>query len=92
MKKYVAIAICATAMLAGANGFAATGSATPQKSCSSLEKQFDEAIATRGMHEKAADARKLRAEGASLCAGGKSAEGMKKLEQALTDIGVGAKK
>lgn len=91
MNKRIAIAFCAAGLLAVASGFAADKAPQPQKNCAALEKQFDEAIATRGMHEKAAQARKLRQEGAKLCASGKSGEGMKKLDQALADIGVQAK-
>jgi hypothetical protein len=56
--------------------------------CSTLEKQFDEAIKTHGTMSKAGEAKTLRSEGSTLCAGNKQTEGVAKLEQALKDIGV----
>lgn len=56
--------------------------------CTALEKQFDRAIATHGKGTKAADARTLRTDGGKLCTSGKANEGVRKLQQALNDIGV----
>ena len=56
--------------------------------CAALEKQFDQAIVTHGKATKAADATTLRTDGGKLCTAGKTTQGMKKLQQALNDIGV----
>lgn len=55
--------------------------------CTKLEAQFDGAIKSHGSAAKAAEAKLLRQEGGQLCASGKAAAGVKKLEQALSDIG-----
>jgi len=61
---------------------AAFATSNPPASCSSLQTQFDkEALTTTSPH--AAKARDLRAEGAKLCTSGKSADGIKKLEEAV---------
>jgi hypothetical protein len=56
--------------------------------CTALEKQFDQAIVKHGTAAKASDAKTLRTEGGKLCVAGKTAAGMKRIEQALNDIGV----
>jgi hypothetical protein len=56
--------------------------------CTALEKQFDQAIVKHGTAAKASDAKMLRTEGGKLCVAGKTAAGMKRIEQALNDIGV----
>jgi hypothetical protein len=56
--------------------------------CTALEKQFDQAIATHTKDAKATDAKTLRTDGGKLCTSGKTNDGMKKLQQALNDIGV----
>lgn len=56
--------------------------------CTALESQFDGAIKTHESAKKAAAAKTLRQEGGQLCASGKAAQGVKKLEQALNDIGL----
>ncbi len=60
----------------------------PTQKCSVLEKQFDTAFKTHDKAAKAADAKMLRADGGALCASGKQADGARKLEQALQEIGV----
>ena len=61
---------------------------TGAEKCTALEKQFDQAIVKHTKDAKAADARTLRADGGKLCVAGKTDDGMKKLQQALNDIGV----
>ena len=56
--------------------------------CAALEKQFDQAIVKHAKDAKAADAKTLRTDGGKLCTSGKTTDGMKKLQQALNDIGV----
>lgn len=56
--------------------------------CSALQSQFDSAIKSHETAKKAATAKSLRQEGGQLCASGKTADGIKKLEQALDDISV----
>jgi hypothetical protein len=79
------LAAAASLMLAPA-AFAAT--MTPAAQCTALEKQFDQVI---GQHMTAAKynaAKELRADAGKLCAGGKPADGVKKLDEAFKDIGV----
>lgn len=64
---------------------------TPAEKCTNLEKQFDSAIKKHEKAAKAGEAKTLRTEGGNLCASGKHAEGVAKLEQALKDIGVKSK-
>lgn len=83
MKVRHLVAAAATALLMSPAVFAAT---TPPASCSSLETQFDKQV----MSTTSADANKargLRADGAKLCAAGKSAEGVKKLNEAIKLLG-----
>ena len=56
--------------------------------CTALQNQFDGAIKSHETARKAATAKMLRQEGGQLCASGKTADGVRKLEQALGDIGV----
>lgn len=56
--------------------------------CTALETQFDGAIKSHETSSKAAAAKTLRQDGGQLCASGKTNDGIKKLEQALNDIGV----
>lgn len=64
---------------------------TPAEQCTSLETQFDAAIKTHGNAAKANEAKTMRTEGGNLCASGKQAEGIAKLEHALKDLGVKVK-
>ncbi len=92
-----------TPVLAGGTYNAATPSGQPAQhegkivamtsaeQCSSLEKQFDAAIKTHGNAARANEAKTMRTEGGNLCASGKQAEGIAKLEQALNDLGVKVK-
>ena len=56
--------------------------------CTSLEGQFDQAIATHANAAKAAAAKQLRTKGATLCGANNQTMGIKNLQQALKDIGV----
>ena len=73
-------------MHAGDSKDTAKAEATPAE-CTALQTRFDAAIKTHQSSPGAAKARDLRAEGGKLCAAGKTAEGVKKLEEALGDIG-----
>lgn len=88
------------AMLLGSPVFAA-GTTTPAapapqkvatmtqaEQCASLEKKFDLNLKS---HERATlviQAKTLREDGGKLCADGKQADGITKLEQAIKDLGV----
>lgn len=61
---------------------------TPVQKCSALEKQFDAAIKTHSKVAKVSEAKTMRADGGKLCASGKQADGIVKLDQALKDLGV----
>jgi hypothetical protein len=75
-----------TALFISTAAFAA--STTPAQQCTALEKQFDQEIVKHATAAKAAQAKTLRMEGGKECQAGKSDAGVKKLEQALKDIGV----
>jgi hypothetical protein len=81
---WVALAVAVLA-LAGGPALAATTSADK---CTRLEKQFDQAIAKHEKADKAADAKTLRTEAATLCTSGKPDDGVAKLHEALNDLGV----
>lgn len=76
------------AVLAMAVAPAMAAQMTGAQRCTALEKQFDQAITQHGKATKAADARTLRTDGGKLCVAGKTDQGMKKIQQALNDIGV----
>ncbi|MFM9844699.1 MAG: hypothetical protein ACKVOI_17200 [Dongiaceae bacterium] len=82
--KLLGIALAAALVSPGA--MAAT--MTPAQQCAALQKQFDQEIVKHGTAAKASEAKTLRTEAGKLCASGKEADGVKKLEQALNDIGV----
>ncbi len=56
--------------------------------CTSLEQQTATAIREHASAKKIADAKKMHAQGSKLCASDKKDDGVKKLEQALRDLGV----
>jgi hypothetical protein len=85
MKK-LTLVLAAGALLATSG--AAFATATPAQQCTKLEKQFDAAIKKHGTAAKAADAKQARADGGDLCKAGKPEDGVKKLQEALQDIGV----
>ena len=80
------LGIATTAALLSTGAMVAT--MTPAQQCSALQKQFDQEIVKHGTSAKAGEAKTLRTEAGKLCVSGKDADGVKKLEQALNDIGV----
>jgi hypothetical protein len=91
------IGACALALALSPAAFAASASSAAAKSakqtkqaerCIELERQFDAEVATHGDVEKIAEARRLRDDGGKLCASGKHASAVRKLESALKDLGV----
>jgi hypothetical protein len=75
-----------TAVFMSSAAFAA--SMTPAQQCTALEKQFDQEIVKHGTAAKVAEAKTLRTDAGKLCQSGKAEDGVKKLDQALNDIGV----
>ena len=63
---------------------------TPAAQCESLQKQFNTAATANSTNPNAAKAKKMAAEGEKLCKEGKPADGAKKLEHALKELGVKA--
>ncbi len=61
---------------------------TPAAQCESLQKQYQAASAANATNPNAAKARKTANEGEKLCKEGKPADGAKKLEHALKELGV----
>jgi hypothetical protein len=87
MKK-LALILTAGAMMA-ASGAAYAATLTPAQQCTKLEKQFDAAIKKHGTDAKAADAKQARTDGGTMCKStDKQADGVKKLQEAVTDIGL----
>jgi type II secretory pathway component PulM len=88
----IVTAITAAVVLAPA-AFAATTPAaapTPAAQCESLQKEFQSAATTKSTSPNIDKARKAAAAGEKLCKEGKPAEGVKKLEHALSELGVKA--
>jgi hypothetical protein len=72
-----------------AAGGIATAASTPAAThCSALERQFDDAAAAHQANPSLQAAKALREDGAKMCTSGKAPQGVKKLEQALTTLGV----
>jgi len=86
MKTGYVLAAVAGMMLLGSSAFAAA--TTPAAKCAALEKQWDQSITLHSNAPKVATAKTLHEEGVKMCTAGKAADGVKKLEQALNDIGV----
>ncbi|MGE0116784.1 MAG: hypothetical protein AB7S71_14685 [Dongiaceae bacterium] len=86
MKIRTLIGAAATGIFLSTAAFAA--SMTPAQQCTALEKQFDQQITKHTTSSMFGTAKTLRTDGGKLCLSGKSADGVKKLEQALNDIGV----
>jgi hypothetical protein len=80
------LGIALAAALVSSGAMAAT--MTPAQQCTALQKQFDQEIVKHGTAAKAGEAKILRTDAGKLCTSGKDADGVKKLEQALNDIGV----
>lgn len=62
--------------------------ASLSEQCTSLGSQFDKAEATHKTDKNYKEALAMRSEGKSLCTAHKETDGIKKLESALTMIGV----
>ncbi|NJD30329.1 MAG: hypothetical protein FIB04_00375 [Gammaproteobacteria bacterium] len=88
----IVLATTAAAFLAPA-AFAATTAApaTPAAQCESLAKEYETAAAANATNPNAAKAKKAADEAAKLCKEGKPADGVKKYEHALKELGVKAK-
>ncbi|HEY5598297.1 MAG TPA: hypothetical protein VIK47_05790 [Kiloniellales bacterium] len=56
--------------------------------CTSLEQQTITAIRDHASAKKIVEAKKMQEEGSKLCASDKKEDGVKKLQQALRDLGV----
>jgi hypothetical protein len=69
---------------------AAAAAATPAAQCESLQKQFDTAAAANGSNPNLSKAKSAATEGEKLCKNGKPADGAKKLQHALKELGVKA--
>jgi hypothetical protein len=85
-------AVSAAVILAPA-AFGATTPApatTPAAQCDSLQKQYQTAAAANSTNPNAAKAKKSAEAGEKLCKEGKPADGVKKLEHALKELGVKA--
>jgi len=80
------IVAASTAMFMSTAAFAA--SMSPAQQCTALENQFDQEIVKHATASKAAAAKTLRVDAGKLCQSGKNDDGVKKLKQALKDIGV----
>jgi hypothetical protein len=88
----IVTAVTAAVVLAPA-AFAASTPApapTPAAQCESLQKEFNSAATTKSTSPNIDKARKAAAEGEKLCKEGKPADGVKKLEHALKELGVKA--
>ena len=69
---------------------AAAPTMTPAQQCDSLQKQYQTAAAANASNPNAAKAKKSAADGESLCKEGKPADGVKKYQHALKELGVKA--
>ncbi|HVI86733.1 MAG TPA: hypothetical protein VM659_00445 [Dongiaceae bacterium] len=85
MKKLTLILAAGAMLAASSAAFAAT---TPAQQCTTLEKQFDAAIKKHATAPKAADAKTARSAGGDLCKSGSAADGVKKLQEAVKDLGL----
>jgi hypothetical protein len=81
----------ATPASATTTGAAPASAATPAAKCETLAKQYDTAAAANSTNPNAAKARKMADEGAKLCKEGKPADGVKKYEHAIKELGTKAK-
>ena len=86
MNARMPIVAVSTAMFMSTAAFAA--SMSPAQQCTALEKQFDQEIVKHATASKAAAAMTLRKDASELCRSGNNDKGVKKLKQALKDIGV----
>jgi hypothetical protein len=65
-----------------------TAATTLSEQCTALGAQFDKAEATHKTNKNYKEALGMRSEGKSLCTAHKQSDGIKKIESALTLIGV----
>jgi len=65
-----------------------TAASSLSEQCTTLGAQFDKAEATHKSNTNYKEALAMRSEGKSLCTAHKEADGVKKIESALTMIGV----
>lgn len=98
--KNIILATTAAVILSAPLAFAANTTAAPaprplktaasslSEQCTALGAQFDKAEATHKSSKNYKEALGLRSEGKSLCTAHKEADGVKKIESALTMIGV----
>jgi len=83
IRKIVAVAVASAALVPAA--YAA--SSTPASQCETLAKQFDTAAAANAASPNIAKAKKAAEDAAKLCKEGKPADGAKKYEHALKELG-----
>jgi hypothetical protein len=69
---------------------AASPAIAPAAHCDSLQRQYNTAAVANATNPNAAKAKHAAAEGEKLCKEGKPADGVKKLEHALKELGVKA--
>lgn len=60
----------------------------PYDHCVALQQQFDDAMKTGGKTAVSQEATRLRSDAGRLCGGNQQEAGIKKMQQALADIGV----
>ena len=82
------LALAANATLAPAPKPLKTAASSLSEQCTALGTQFDKAEATHKGNKNYKEALGLRSEGKSLCTAHKESDGIKKIESALTMIGV----
>jgi hypothetical protein len=92
MNKILINTAAALTLIIGGSCLAAPKPPAKQKAdastCSSLTKQFDDAMGTHGNAAKFSEAKTLRAEGEKDCTAGEFAKGAHDLRHALRDLGV----
>ncbi|MDY0881660.1 hypothetical protein ACFPL7_18895 [Dongia soli] len=86
MKKFSLVLAAGALMAISGSAFATT--TTPAKQCATLEHQFDTAIKKHANAPKAADAKQARTEGGDMCKSGKQADGVKRLQEGIRDLGL----
>ena len=74
------------ALMLSAGAYAATPS--PADQCSALTRQFDQEVMGHSTATKLTEAKALRADAGKMCQSAKYDDGIKKLKQALEEIGV----
>ena len=84
----VPLAFAANSTLAPAPKPLKTAASSLGEQCTALGTQFDKAEATHKTNKNYKEALGLRSEGKSLCAAHKDSGGIRKIESALTMIGV----